>query len=126
MFSAYLVYYYKFNLNVCAAQVPLEQSQKFFRIAAAMGGTIGLLIFIFALVVFLPEYSNITFIVGGMLFFFQQAMIFASLMCTKKMLKMCKGYFQETIKTECCANFTLICMYIYCNMYLNIYVRSIA
>ena len=69
MFSTYLVYYYKFNLNVCAAQVSLEQSQKLFRIATAMGGTIGLSFFIFALVVFIPEYS-ITFIMGGILFFF--------------------------------------------------------
>ena len=48
MFSAYLVYYHKFNLNVCAAQVSLDYSRKLVRIAIAMGGTIGLSFFIFA------------------------------------------------------------------------------
>ena len=38
MFSAYLYYLYKFNLNVCAAQVTLDirYSRKLFRIATAL------------------------------------------------------------------------------------------
>ena len=43
MLSAYFVYLYKFNLNVCTAQVTLDvwHSCKLFRITTAMGATIG-------------------------------------------------------------------------------------
>ena len=51
MFSAYLVYLYKFNLNVHAAQVTLRYSRKLFRIATAMGAIVGLSLFIYILAI---------------------------------------------------------------------------
>ena len=64
LFIAYLVYYYKFNLNVRAAQVSLsaQTSQKRFRIALAIGGNVGLLFFIYIPVLFNPEYLDIAIV----------------------------------------------------------------
>ena len=95
MFSAYLVYFYKFNLNVCAAQVTLRYSRKLFRIATAMGGSIGLAFFIFVPVLFIPEYSNIFITITATLLLIQQVVVFISLVCTKKVFVMCKGYFSR-------------------------------
>ena len=36
MFSAYLVYYYKFNVNVCPAQISLQYNQDLVKIAIAI------------------------------------------------------------------------------------------
>ena len=96
MFSAYLVYLYKFSVNNSAAQVPLQFNRRLLRIPIATGGTVGLSFFIFALVLFLPEYSNIFHFITGALFVIQQAVIFVCLLCTEKMLNMCKRTFQET------------------------------
>ena len=95
MFSAYLVYFYKFNLNVRAAQVTLQYSRKLFRIAIAMGGTVGLAFLFFIPVLFIPEYSNIFVTIGVTFLLIQQVVIFASLVCTKKVSVMCKGYFSR-------------------------------
>ena len=95
MFLAYLVYLYKFNLNVCAAQVTLQYSQKLFRTATAMGGTVGLAFFFFIPVLFIPEHSYIFVTIGVTFLLIQQVVIFASLVCTKKVSVMCKGYFSR-------------------------------
>ena len=95
MFMAYLVYFYKFNMNVRAEQITLQYNKNLFRIPIAMGSTVGLSFFIFALVLFISEYSNITHFITSALFVIQQAVIFACLVCTKKMLTMCKACFQE-------------------------------
>ena len=96
MFSAYLVYFYKFNKNIVGpAQVSLQYNRTLFRIAIAMGGTIGLTYFISVFVLLFPEHSDITFIIGGISLFIQQTVILASLMCTKKMLTLCKAYFSK-------------------------------
>ena len=93
MFIAYLFYLYKFNLNVRAAQVTLRYSRLLFRIAIAMGAAVGLSFFIFTLVVFIPEYSDITFISGAVIELIQQIVIMTTFMCTKKVYTLCKGCF---------------------------------
>ena len=67
MLSAYFVYLYKFNLNVRTAQVTLDvrHIHKLFRIATAMGSTIGFSFFTYFLVVFIPEYSEIIISITG-------------------------------------------------------------
>ena len=49
MFSAFIVYHYKFNKNVHAAQVSLKYSRQLYRITTAMGATVGLSHFILAI-----------------------------------------------------------------------------
>ena len=95
MFSAYLVYHYKFNLNVRAAQVTLRYSRKLFRIATAMGATVGLSFFIYTLVGVIPEYSDVLFTSGAVASLIQQTVIMTSFMCTKKVHDFCKGYFSR-------------------------------
>ena len=95
MFTVHLVYFYKFNMNVRATQISLQYNKNLFRIPIAMGSTVGRSFFIFALVLFVSEYSNITHFITGALFVIQQAAIFACLVCTQKMLTMCKACFQE-------------------------------
>ena len=95
MFSAYLVYLYKFNMYARAAQVTLQYNRKLFRIAIAMGGIIGLKYFISVFALLFPEHSDSTTIIGGISLFIQQAVILASLRCTKKMFTLCKAYFSR-------------------------------
>ena len=98
IFSAYLYYLYKFNLNIRAAQVTLDvqYSRKLFRIATAMGASIGFSFFTYFLVVFIPEYSDIIFSFTGILDLIQQVVIMTSFMCTKKMYAKCKACCLET------------------------------
>ena len=98
MFSAYLYYLYKFNLNVRAAQVTLDvqYSRKFFRIATAMGASIGFSFFAYFLVVFIPEYTDIIISGSGTFELIQQVVIMTSFMCTKKMYAKCKACCLET------------------------------
>ena len=95
MFTAYLVYLYKFNKNVRAAGVTLQHSQKLLRVATAMGSAVGLSSFLYILLVIIPECSNINFIISSILFLIQQVVIFASLLFTKKMSTLCKAYFSR-------------------------------
>ena len=95
MFSAYLVYYYKFNMNVRAAQISLDYSRKLVRIAISMGATIGFSFFIFTLSVFIPQYSSVSYTSSGILLFIQQAVIMISFLCTKKIATLCKAYFSR-------------------------------
>ena len=98
MFSAYLYYLYKFNLNVRAAQVTLDvrYSRKLFRIATAMGASIGFSFFVYFLVVFIPEYTDIIISGSGTVDLIQQVVIMTSFMCTKKMYAKCKACCLET------------------------------
>ena len=98
MFSAYLYYLYKFNLNVRAAQVTLDvrYSRKLFRIATAMSASIGFSFFNYILVVFIPEYSDVIITISGNLELIQQVVIITSFMCTKKMYAKCKACCLET------------------------------
>ena len=97
LFSTHLFHYYKFSINVCAAQVSLstQHSQKLFRIALAMGGAVGLAHFNYIPALFNPEYLDIAIAGGAILFFIQQAVIMTFFMFTKKMLALCKSYFSS-------------------------------
>ena len=90
MFIIYLVYFYKFNVNIRPAQVSLQYNQVLFRIAVAMGATIGLSYFLFILRIIDSEYSDIIAISGTVLLFIQQAVIMVSFMHTRKVLALCK------------------------------------
>ena len=96
MFSAYLVYLYKFNLNVHAAQITLRYSRLLFKIAIAMGATVGVAFFIYILVAIMPEHSDIILTSGGIIELVQQTVIMTSFMCTKTMYALCKGYCVDT------------------------------
>ena len=91
MFSIYLVYFYKFNVNIRPAQISLQYNRVLFRVATAMGATVGLSYFIFILRIFAPEYSDIIVISGTILLLIQQAVIMVSSMCTKKLSALCKA-----------------------------------
>ena len=96
MFSAYLIYYYKFNNNfVHPAQVSLQYSRKIFQIAIVMGATVGLTYFVAILDVLILGQSDITFIIGRFFLLIQQIVILASLKSTKKMFVLCKAYFSR-------------------------------
>ena len=96
MFSAYLIYYYKFNNNfVRPAQVSLQYSRKIFQIAIVMGATVGLTYFVAILDVLILGQSDITFIIGRFFLLIQQIVILASLKSTKKMFVLCKAYFSR-------------------------------
>ena len=95
MFSAYLVYLYKFNKNVCAAGVTLQHSQKLLRVATALGNTADFSSFLFILLAIIPEYTHIIFNIVSMLFLIEQVVILGSLRFTKKMSTLCKAYFSR-------------------------------
>ena len=95
LFSAYLVYLYKFNLNVRAAEVTLQYSRLLFRIAIAMGATIGLSCLMYMVAGFAPKYAEIFFTVGITIFLGQQMVIMTTFICTKKMYALCKAYFSR-------------------------------
>ena len=90
MFIIYLVYFYKFNVNIRPPQVSLQYNQVLFRIAIAMGATIGLSYFLFILRIIDSEYSDIIAISGTVLLFIQQAVIMASFIHTRKIFALCK------------------------------------
>ena len=92
MLLAYLVYLYKFNKNANAAQVTLQYNKLFFRIAIAMGATIGLSYFMWMVVLFDSRFSDIFSICSAVLLVIQKGVIMASFMCTKKMSRLCKAY----------------------------------
>ena len=94
MFSAYLVYYYKFNLNVRAAQISLQYNRHLVNIAIAMGASVGLAYFIFTILVILG-YSHVAFMSGGILLIIQQIVIMTSYISIKKIFGLCKEYFSR-------------------------------
>ena len=91
IFVIYLVYFYKFNVNIRPANISLQYNQVLFRIAIAMGATVGLSYFIFILRIFNSEYADIIAFSGTILLLIQQAVIMVSFMCTKKMFALCKA-----------------------------------
>ena len=93
--SAYLVYLYKFNLNVCAAEVTLQYNHLLFRIAIAMGATVGLSFLMYVVAGFAPKYAEIFFTGGIIILLGQQMVIMTTFMCTKKMYALCKAYFSK-------------------------------
>ena len=96
MLLTYLVYFYKFNVNIGAGNVNvLQYNQELLKIAIAMGATIGLSFFVYAILIFGPEYSNIIGISGTALLFIQQVLIMSIFTYTKKMSTLCKAYFSR-------------------------------
>ena len=94
MFSAYLVYYYKFNLNVRAAQVSLQYDRHLIKIAIAMGASVGLSYFIFTILVILGVSRN-ALMTGSIFLLIQQIVIMTSYISTKKIFGLCKEYFSR-------------------------------
>ena len=94
MFLAYVVYFYKLKVNIGN---PIQYNRELFRIAIAMGATIGVSYFIWVLLAFdpNPQHADIIGISGGVLLLIQQGVIMASFMCTKKMSDLCKAYFSS-------------------------------
>ena len=96
MFSAFLIYHYKFNKTVHVAQISLKYSRQLYRITTAMGATVGLSHFIYVIGgLSTSEFQCIAFMSGNILLFIQQVVIFTSLICTKKMSTLCKAYFSR-------------------------------
>ena len=95
MFSAYLVYFYNFNMYAHVAQVTLQYNRQLFKIAIAMGGTVSLTYFTSVFVLLFPDHSDIVGFIIAIFLFIQQAVILASLICTKKMFTLCKAYFSR-------------------------------
>ena len=92
MLLAYLIYFYKFNVNVGTGNTNVEYNRELVKIAIAMGATIGLSFFVYSFVIFDPEYAHIIGISGTVLLFIQQVLIMSIFLCTKKMSTLCKAY----------------------------------
>ena len=112
MFSGFVFYHYKFNLNVRAAQVTLRYSRELSRVAIAMGATVG--------------FSVLTFIIGSLFPVFYDATLASAAWCYGPCLT-CDDYiydhlylykedlffvqsmhmhYKRLIKTENCTNLT--------------------
>ena len=77
------------------AQVTLRYNRQLFRIAIAMGGTVGLTYFTTVFTLLFADHSDIVGFIIAIFLLIQQAVILASLMCTKKKLTLCKTYFSR-------------------------------
>ena len=96
MLVAYLVYFYKFNVNIADTQIfNAWYYRELLKIAIAMGATIGLSFFIWLFLVFNSKYSYIIGISGAVLLLIQQVLITSIFLCTKKMFGLCKAYFSR-------------------------------
>ena len=96
MFIAYIVYYIKFNVIIGSAEISKRYNKDLFKLAIAMGATIGLSYFIFIFLVFDSEYIDIAVGISGALFLvIQQCMIMKSFMCTEKMSGRCNNLFSR-------------------------------
>ena len=95
MFLAYLVYFYKLKMAFCDGETSIQYNQMLFRIAIAMGATIGLSQFIWMLLAFDSEYSDIISISGTILLLIQQIVIMTSFMCTRKITEHFKTCFSR-------------------------------
>ena len=96
MLVAYLVYFFKFYVNIGGTQIlNVRYNRELLKIAIAMGATIGLSFFIWMFLIFYPDYSYIISISGTGLLFIQQVMIMSIFLCTKKMYVLCKAYFSR-------------------------------
>ena len=95
MFSAYLVYFYKLKVIMNNLQSFTGYNQELFRIAIAMGATVGLSHFIWIPVLFDSQYSNILGVSGVIFLFIQQTVITTSFLSTEKMSNFCRAYFSR-------------------------------
>ena len=96
MFIVYIVYYIKFNRNISAAQTSIRYSRHLYRIAIAMGATLGLSQFVFAFVVFDSEIVDIISGISGALFLLiQQCVIMTSFLDKEKISGLCKKLFSR-------------------------------
>ena len=96
MFIAYIVYYIKFNAIIGSVEISMRYNKDLFRIAIAMGATIGLSYFVFIFLIFDSEYINIAVgISGALCLLIQQCVIMKSFMCTEQMSGRCKNLFSR-------------------------------
>ena len=96
MLVAYLVYFYKFHVNIGGTQIlNVRYNRELLKIAIAMGATVGLSFFIWAFLIFYSDYSDIISISGVVFLFIQQLMIMSIFLCTKNMFGLCKAYFSR-------------------------------
>ena len=95
MFLAYLVYFYKLKADFRDAPNSAQYNRKFFRIAIAMGGAIGLSHLIWIPVAFDPNYSILVAVSDTILLFIQQVIIMTSFMCTRRIAELCKACFSR-------------------------------
>ena len=96
MFIAYIIYFIKFNMMIRAAQTTMRYNRDLFKIAVAMGATLGLSYFIFILLFFDSAFLNTTVeISGAFLLLIQQCVIMTSFLCTKKMSRLWKRFFSR-------------------------------
>ena len=94
MFLTYLVYFYKLKADFRDAPNSAQYNRKFFRIAVAMGATVGVSHFIWIPVaLFAPDYSFLVDISGAILLLIQQVAIMTSFMCTTRISEFCKACF---------------------------------
>ena len=91
MFSGFVFYYYKFNLNVQAAQVTLRYSHELSRVAIAMGATVGFSVLTFIIGSLFPVFYDATLASAGVMDLAQHVMIMTTFMCTKKIYSLCKA-----------------------------------
>ena len=97
MFIAYIVYFIKFNMMIRAAQTTMRYNQDLFKIAVAMGATLGLSHFIFVLFLVLDSafLDAVIGVSGAFLLAIQQCVVMTSFLCTKKMSRLWKRLLQE-------------------------------
>ena len=96
MFIAFIVYYLKFNAIVDSAEISIRYNKDLFRIAIAMGATIGLSYFVFIFLIFDSEYIDIAVgISGALCLLIQQCVIMKSFVCTEQMSGRCKNLFSR-------------------------------
>ena len=96
MFIAYIVYFIKFNMMIRAAQTTMRYNRDLFKIAVAMGATLGLSYFIFIFLVFNSAFLDAVIgVSGAVLLLVQQCVIMTSFLCTKKMSRLWKRLFSR-------------------------------
>ena len=96
----YFIYYYKLNkmlkmVRNMVANTNQQQNRMFFKIAVAMGATIGISELIFTYNRFVSQIT-IVGIVGVLSLFIQQCVILILIMCSKKVSRLCKERFCTT------------------------------
>ena len=99
MFVAYLVYFYKLKMIMNDLQA-CDYNRELFRIAIAMGATVGLSRFLWLPIMFDSQYSYIFGVSGVISLFIQLAVITTSFLCTKKMSNLCRAYFSRQNNTQ--------------------------
>jgi len=93
LFLVYLYYKYKINREARDAAVSDSQDNLLHKIAIVMGATIGMAYLLFSVYVIFGFFPAL--VAHWMLFFIQQYVVLAMLLCTRKMKMMCKEYFSK-------------------------------